>query len=192
MAAGLATGHFAPKTLRSWVEELDAQGAERVEKIFARFRQPVREGRLATIMMCSGIVFAINLVGNLINFTLPSILIIPILLTLVFGGWAQGIGLAGIHGSSFLSVFLFLLMGALEWSTYIIATAAGANVGLSVIIPKRQAVPSRWQAFKRAWADATRLYVIIVLVLVIQALFEILYVRKVLLSGGSGVPLMPY
>ena len=104
----------------------------------------------------------------------------------------QGTGLAGIHGSSLLSVVLFLLMAILEWSTYVIATAAGVNIGLSVIFPKKQGVSSRWQAFKCAWVDAGRLYMIIVLILAIQAVFEILYVRKVLLMGGSGIPLMPY
>jgi len=29
-------------------------------------------------------------------------------------------------------------------------------------------------------------------ILAVQAVFEMLYVRKVLLMGGSGVPLMPY
>ncbi|MFA5865851.1 MAG: stage II sporulation protein M [Phycisphaerae bacterium] len=192
VAAGLATSHFGPKAFRSYEEKADETQKAQVEKIFGKFRQPLREGQLGTIAICSGLVFTLNLLGDFVQFTLSSILIVPIAFSLLLGGWMQGMGLAGIHGSSFLSVFLFLLMGFLEWVTYVIATAAGANIGLSVIFPKRQGVSSRWQAFKHAWGDAGRLYLIIVLLLAVQAVFEILYVRKVLLMGGSGVPLMPY
>jgi len=182
---GLTTSHFGPKALRSYMEKADTQSAEQVEKILGRFRQPLREGKLGTIAICSGLVFTINLLGDYVQFTLSSIVIVPIAFTLLFGGWMQGIGLAGIHGSSFLSVFLFLLVAFLEWVTYVIATAAGANIGLSVIFPKRQAVSSRWRAFKRAWGDAGRLYSIIVLILAAQTVFEILTVERCSLWEGQ-------
>jgi len=192
VAAGLATSHFGPKAFLSYVERTETHRAEQVEKIVGGLREPLREGQLGTIAICSGLVFTINLLGDFVEGTLCSILIVPIAFTLVLGSWMQGVGLAGIHGSSFLSVFLFLLMLFLECITYVIATAAGANIGLSIIFPKRQAVSSRWQGFKRAWGDAGRLYLIIVLILALQAVFEVLYVRKVLLMGVSDVPLMPY
>ena len=46
VAAGLGTSLLGPKTFRSYAERADAQSAEQVERIFGRFRQPVREGRL--------------------------------------------------------------------------------------------------------------------------------------------------
>jgi hypothetical protein len=193
VVAGMATSRFVPEALLSYLENLEAHSAEQVDKLFGRFVQPLREGHLRTIAICSGIVFVINLLGDFANFTLPGILLVPIILTLVFGGWVQGTDLIGIRASSSLSLFLFLLMGSLEWGTYVIATTAGANIGLSFMFPKRQAASSRWSAFKSAWADAGRLYVIIAVILAIQAVFEVLYVRKVLLMGGSGkAPLMPY
>ena len=107
VTTGLATSYFRPKAFRSYVEKVDTQSAEQVEKIFGKFRQPLREGQLGAMAICSGLVFAINLLGDFVQFTLFSILIVPIVFTLFFGGLMQGIWLAGIHGSSFLSVFLF-------------------------------------------------------------------------------------
>jgi hypothetical protein len=43
-----------------------------------------------------------------------------------------------------------------------------------------------------ALSQAGSLYVVIVAILAVQAVFEILYVRKVLLMGGTGVPLAPW
>jgi hypothetical protein len=164
-----------------------------MERIFGRFREPVREGHLGTIALCSLIVFAVNTLGNIINFTLLGIFIVPAAVTLLFfGGLMQGISLCGIQGSSFTSLFLFLLIVCLESITYVIATVAGVNVGLSVLMPKRQKVKSRWKAFKLAWREAGRLYIVIIIILAFQAVFEILYVRKILLTGGSGIPLEPY
>ncbi|MDP2981787.1 MAG: stage II sporulation protein M [Candidatus Latescibacter sp.] len=181
-----------PSSMQTYIQKANVNQIEQIEKVFGKYRQSLREGQLGTIAVCSGIVFGINLLGDFVQFTLYSILIVPVVFTLAFGGWIQGIGLAGIHGSSFVSVVLFLLMGFLEWSTYVIATAAGINIGLSFVFPRRQGVSSRRQAFKRAWKDGGRLYGIISLILAVQAVFEVLYVRKVLLMGGSGVPLMPY
>ena len=192
IAAGMITRYTGGEVFVSFVEKFDQSGLEQVEKIFGRFREPLREGNLKVIALCSLMVFAINTLGSVINFTLPGILIVPIAGTLLFSGWMQGISLAGIQASSFLSLFLFLCMGCLEWATYVIASAGGVNIGLSIVSPKRQGVASRWKAFKLAWRDAGRLYIIIAIILSVQAVFEILYVRKVLLMGGSAIPLLPY
>lgn len=192
ITAGLITRFAGDGVFVSFVEKMDEGRNEQVEKIFGRFRQSVRDGDLKTIVLCSLIVFGVNTLGSITSGTLPSIFILPIGVTLLFGGWVQGISLGSIQASSFISLFLFLLMGCLEWSTYVISSVVGVNIGLSVLIPKRQGVVSRWKAFKLAWRDAGRLYVVIVIILAFQAVFEVLYVRKVLLMGGSAIPLMPY
>ncbi len=161
------------------------------QNIFGRFRAPVREGRVSTIVACSGLVFAINLLGSVLS-GFASVLLVPDLFNMVLGGWMQGVSLAQFQASSSLSLFLFLVMGGLEWLTYPLATVAAVNVGLSVLWPKWQNVPSRWSALRLAWSDTQRLYLLIATILLVQAVFEILYVRKVLLMGGTGVPLMPY
>lgn len=192
VGGGVVTGRSMSEKSRATLTERAAQSAQVVEQVFGRFRESVREGHRGTIAACSILVFLINLAGDFIQFTLLSILIVPAFFTLELGGWLQGIGLSGVHASSGLSLGLFLLMVGLEWITYVLATVAGVNIGLSVLMPRRQLAETRWLAFKRAWGDAGRLYLLIAGILAVQAVFEMLYVRKVLLMGGSGVPLMPY
>ncbi len=192
IGGGVATSGLMPEKLRAALAAQEARSSQAVEGVFGRFRESVREGDWGTMAACSGLVFLINLAGGFIQFTVLGILIVPAVFTLGVGGWLQGISLAGVHASSALSLGLFLLMGGLEWITYVLATAAGVNIGLSVLMPKRQEADRRWLAFKRAWGEAGRLYLVIVGILAVQAVFEMFYVRKVLLTGGSGVPLMPY
>jgi hypothetical protein len=190
IATGLVTRSVGGEFFTSFVEESDSQSAPQIERIFGRFREPVREGHLGTIALCSLIVFAINTLGSILRF-IGNIFIVPVV-NLFFCGWMIGISLGGIEASSFISLLLFLTMCGLEWCSYVISSVAGVNIGLSVLMPKRQGVASRWKAFKLSWRDAGRLYIIILTILAVQAVFEILYVRKVLLMGGSGVPLQPY
>lgn len=192
IVAGIVTRHAGGESIASFVEKLSQGSLEGIENIFGRFREPVRNGHLGAIVLCSLIVFTLNTLCNISSFTLPGIFIVPVVVTLFLGGWIQGVSLAGIRASSFTSLFLYLSMVCLEWITYVIATVAGFNIGLSVLIPKRQDTTSRWKAFKLAWRDAGRLYIIIFIILAFQAVFEILYIRKVLQMGGTGVPLVPY
>ncbi|UCF00282.1 MAG: hypothetical protein JSV82_04220, partial [Planctomycetota bacterium] len=105
IVGGLVTRCAGCEVFASLVERSNENSTEQVEKIFGRFRQPVREGNIGIIALCSLIVLAINTLANFINFTLPGILIVPIVLTLLLGGWIQGISLASIQASSFLSLF---------------------------------------------------------------------------------------
>ncbi len=191
VAGGLVSARLTPE-VRAALVERDTRSGQAVEEVFGRYRETVREGHWSAIAVCSGLVFCLNLVGDFVQFTLLNILILPAFFSLGLGGWLQGVSLSGLHASSGLSLGLFLLMGGLEWTTYVLATVAGVNIGLSALMPKRQGAETRWLAFRRAWADAGRLYVLIAGILMVQALLEMLYVRKVLLMGGAGVPLMPY
>lgn len=139
---------------------------------------------------CILIVFGINIVGSIIR-SISTVFVLP-LAFLFLDGCMIGASLLSLQGSSSLSVFLFLLMAGIEWVTYVLSAAAGTNVGLAVISPKRVDASSRWGAFKHALSQAGSLYVAIVAVLAVQAVLEILYVRKVLLMGGTGVPLAPW
>lgn len=191
VGAGIVTGRLMPAASPDSLSKGEEKRVEQIEKVFGRFREPVREGQWSAVLTASGLVFLLNLSGAFSQFTVLSILIVPASF-LGLAGWMQGMSLAQIHGSSFFSVFLYLFMGSLEWITYPLATVAGLNVGLSALFPKRQATTSRWLAFKQAWRDAGRLYLLIAMILAVQAVCEILYVRQVLLHGGSGVPLAPY
>ena len=191
VGAGIVTGRLMPTAWPDNLTKEEQNKNEQIEKVFGRFREPVREGQWSAVLTASGLVFLLNLSGAFSQFTVFSVLIVPASF-LGLAGWMQGMSLAQIHGSSFFSVFLYLFMGSLEWITYPLATVAGLNVGLSALFPKRQATTSRWLAFKQAWRDAGRLYLLIAMILTVQAVCEILYVRQVLLHGGSGVPLAPY
>lgn len=190
LLAGMVTAKWGPESITSWITEDEATANEQVEMIFGRFRESVREGEPGTMALCVLIVFGLNTLGAITRST-STLFIFP-LAFLFFNGWTIGIGLPGLHGSSFLSVFLFLLMVGLEWITYVLSAAAGTSIGLAVLFPKRVERSTRWSAFKHALSQAGSLYVVIVVILGAQAVFEILYVRKVLLMGGTGVPLMPY
>ena len=190
LLAGMVTAKWAPESITSWITAEDTRGNEQVERIFGRFRESVREGEPGTMATCALIVFGFNTLGSIMR-SISTVLILP-LAFLFMGGWMIGGSLPGLHGSSFLSVFLFFLMVGLEWITYVLSAAAGTSIGLAVLFPRRVERQTRWSAFKHALSQAGSLYVVIVVILAAQAAFEILYVRKVLLMGGTGVPLIPY
>ena len=191
LAGGVVVGRFAPPAVQSLFAVDESQTIESVEKIFGRFRAPVREGRVTTIVVCSGLVFGINLLGSALN-TLSSVFLVPVCFQLGVGGWIQGVSLAQLQATSSFSLLFFLLMGGLEWLTYPLAAAAGVNLSLSVLWPKWQNTASRRSALGLAWRDTRRLFLLIAAILLVQAILEMLYVRQVLLHGGSGVPLAPY
>ena len=60
----------------------------------------------------------------------------------------------------------------LEWGAYVFSAAAGINISLSTIFPSRYQVDSRWIAFKEAWKDAGRIYVIVIILLALGAIWE--------------------
>lgn len=190
LLVGMATAKWGPESITCWIAAKDTVANEQVEKVFGRFRESVRDGELGPMVTCMLIVFGLNILGSIWR-SLSTVFILP-LASLFVAGWTIGASLLGLKSSSFLSMFLFLVMAGLEWVTYVLSAAAGANVGLAVLFPMRVERRTRRSAFKRALSQARSLYVVIVAILVVQAVFEILYVRKVLLTGGTGVPLMPY
>ncbi|MCU0913157.1 MAG: hypothetical protein MUC88_01170 [Planctomycetes bacterium] len=188
---GLILGHMGGPMVEL-AQRLGESGAEGVERVFGRFREPVREGDIMALALGSLLVFSLNMLGNITHFTLPGVLLLPGLGFLLFSGWLTGVSLTGLQASSLASYGWYLVMVLLELATYVLALSAGLNVGLSLLLPARQQVPSRLRAFGLAWRDAYRLYRIIAVVLAFQAVLEILYVRQVLVRGGTGVPLTPY
>ena len=54
LAGGVVVGRFAPPAVQSLFAVDESQTIESVEKIFGRFRAPVREGRVTTIVVCRG------------------------------------------------------------------------------------------------------------------------------------------
>ena len=60
----------------------------------------------------------------------------------------------------------------LEMGAYVFSGAAGINIALAPLMPKREGTQSRSGAFKAAWKDAARLYVIVIILLALGAVWE--------------------
>lgn len=170
--------------------EAQAQYAQ-IEKIFGPYRVSVRDGQAGAIIRCTAMIFGCNLLGCILR-AVSGTLVIPAL-ALIPTGVDVGRAVANLHGTSWYSVAAFLAMVGLEWCGYILSAAAGANIGLALVFPKLKAGGgARRDALRQAIRQSRSLYLVLGLILGIQAVAEIFYVRKVLLMGGTGIPLMPF
>jgi hypothetical protein len=191
LVAGLAgelvrrlRGHAAPPD--------DPDKYASMRRLLGRFGHAIRHGELTGTAAAVALLVIMNLVASVLSFTLVSVLILPVIVTLAAYAFMQGKSLARVRPSSWLSLVLFVAVGALEWGTYVLATAAGANLGLSLLWPAHQGVGAHWHAARLALHDAASIYLVILLVLAVQAVAEVLYLRAVLRRGGALVPLRPW
>lgn len=123
------------------------------------------------------VTFLVNLsIGAFATTTLPGV--IPLI------GGLGSIALSGFRGFLIGVVYyeafkvsigytaVALGTAILELGAYVFSAVAGINISLSTIFPKRYEVDSRWVAFKEAWKDAGRIYVIVVILLALGAIWE--------------------
>ena len=121
--------------------------------------------------------FLVNLsVGAFATTTLPGL--IPL------AGGVGSVAVTGLRGFIIGAVYYYafsvsvpytiLAMGTaiLELGAYVFSAAAGINISLSAVFPRRYHVESRWVAFKEAWKDAGRIYLIVVILLALGAVWE--------------------
>ena len=133
------------------------QGGELVKAILLTFLVNLTVGAFLTTTL-PGIVPLVGSLGTIIVTILRGFVIgivYPEILSLSFGGFILGFGT------------LILELGA-----YIFSGAAGINIALAPIMPKRYGVLSRWAAFRVAWRDALKIYVIVAILLVLGAVWE--------------------
>ncbi len=189
--ASLLAGFVAQRLAPTHGDEAsDRAKSAQIEKLFGPYRGSVRDGQVAAMAVCAAMVFGLNLLGCALR-SVGSLFVLPAVLSLVSTDIGRSI--ASLHGSSFFSVAAYLIMCGLEWSCYVLSAAAGANVGLAFISPRLKCgIPSRWGAVTQAVHESNQTYILIAVILGVQAVIEICYVRQVLLHGGSGVPLLPY
>jgi len=112
-------------------------------------------------------------VGAFLTTTLTGIFFpIPILVS-IYRGWLIGLLYYEIFKSLPLTV---VAVGTLifEWGGYVLSSAVGVNIGLSLLFPSRYRLTNRFEAFKEAWKDAGRIYPIILVLLVVGAVWEVL------------------
>lgn len=170
----------------------DAARNAATEQVFGRFRTPLREGSFTTFLCVSAIICGVNTISVLTSLTIPGALLVPGVVILGYTGWQQGMEFASLGASTFGSMLGFLWVVGLESSAYVLGAAVGVNFALAVLFPSWAGVQTRKTAFHKSLVTALKLYSLIVAILILQAVSETLYVRQVLLHGGSGVPLAPY
>ena len=149
-------------------------GAVLTQTPFTTILQSLHGGDLVQAIL---VTFLLNLTsGAFLTTTLPGIIPLvgaagTIAITL-FRGFAIGIIYPEILASSAAGFALGMGTLILELGAYVFSGAAGINIALAPILPGRYGVQSRWAAFKMAWKDAARIYVIVVILLVSGAVWE--------------------
>jgi len=144
------------------------------EQPFTSIIQSLQGGELVNAILMT---FLLNLaVGAFLTTTLPGI--VPLLG--VFGivavtslrGFVIGVTYPEVLSVSPVGLALGLGTMILELGAYVFSGAAGINIALAPILPRRYGIQSRWAAFKMAWKDAARIFVIVIILLALGAIWE--------------------
>jgi len=141
---------------------------------FTSILQSLQGGELLKAIL---VTFLVNLTtGAFLTTTLPGI--VPLVGSLgtiavtVLRGFVVGITYPEVLSSSPAGFALGLGTMILELGAYVFSGAAGINIALAPILPRRYGTQSRWMAFKMAWKDATKIYLIVVILLALGAAWE--------------------
>jgi hypothetical protein len=132
---------------------------------------------VGNLALAIAVTFLVNLsIGAFASTTLPGV--IPLI------GGLGSIAVSGFRGFTIGVVYyeafkvstgytvVALGTAILELGAYVFSTAAGINISLSTIFPNRYQVDGRWVAFKEAWQDAIKIYLIIAILLALGAIWE--------------------
>ena len=141
---------------------------------FTSILQSLQGGELLKAIL---VTFLVNLTtGAFLTTTLPGI--VPLVGSLgtiavtVLRGFVVGITYPEVLSSSPAGFALGLGTMILELGAYVFSGAAGINIALAPILPRRYGTQSRWMAFKMAWKDAAWIYLIVVIFLALGAAWE--------------------
>ena len=144
------------------------------EAPFTAIIQSLQGGKLVQAVI---ITFLLNLTsGAFLSTTLPGIIpVVGALMTVaitLLRGFVVGVTYPEIIGSSVAGFALGFGTMILELGAYVFSGAAGIHIALAPIMPGRYGAQSRWQAFKVAWKDAARIYLIVIILLALGAVWE--------------------
>jgi uncharacterized membrane protein SpoIIM required for sporulation len=155
------------------------------EQPFTSVIESLLGGQLVNAILMT---FLVNLTaGAFLTTTLPGTIpligaFVTIAVTL-FRGFGIGVTYPAVLGASPVAFVLGLGTLILELSAYVFSGAVGINIALSAVFPKRYKTGSRWLAFKMAWKDAARIYLFVILLLALGAIWEMTGLFLVLQSG---------
>jgi len=141
---------------------------------FTSILQSLQGGELLKAIL---VTFLVNLTtGAFLTTTLPGI--VPLIGSLgtiavtLLRGFVVGITYPEVLSSSPSAFALGLGTMILELGAYVFSGAAGINIAVAPILPRRYGTQSRWVAFKMAWKDAAKIYLIVVILLALGAVWE--------------------
>jgi hypothetical protein len=141
---------------------------------FTTVLQSLQGGELLRAIL---VTFLVNLTtGAFLTTTLPGIAPLvgslgTIAVTLL-RGFVVGIAYPEVLSSSPAGLALGLGTMILELGAYVFSGAAGINIAFAPILPRRYGTQSRWVAFRMAWKDAAKIYLIVVILLALGAIWE--------------------
>ena len=141
---------------------------------FTSILESLRTGNLAAAVITT---FGVNLcIGAFLATTLPGILpvlgALGIITVTALRGFFIGVTYPELLVYSPLTFIVGFGTMILELGAYVFSAAAGINISLAPVFPKRYQTESRWLAFKRAWKDAARIFLIVALLLALGAVWE--------------------
>jgi uncharacterized membrane protein SpoIIM required for sporulation len=141
---------------------------------FTAIIKSLQGGQLLTAIL---ITFLVNLtVGAFLSTTLPGLVpllgVLGVVAITSMRGFVIGVTYPEVLAASPLTFAVGFGTLILELGAYVFSGAAGINISLAPILPRIYGVESRWAAFKMAWKDAARVFVIVVVLLALAAVWE--------------------
>lgn len=141
---------------------------------FTTVERALQGGDLALAIL---ITFTYNLVaGAFLTTTLvgvvPLLGIVAPAITSLFRGFLIGLAYYLVLNASPGAAVVGIGTAILELGAYVFSAAAGTNIALSIFFPGRHNTTSRMVAFKEAWKEVGRFFVIVVILLALGAVWE--------------------
>jgi len=116
--------------------------------------------------------FSFNLIfGAFVSTTLTGLVFFFPYMVAVWRSFLVGILVAGMEYSPAM-VAVFYGTFILEFGAYCISSAIGTDIGLALLFPERKGVSSRKEALGIAARDGLRLYVLVIIILFVAAIWE--------------------
>ncbi len=121
--------------------------------------------------------FFFNLIfGAFLSTTLTGMLFFLPYLIAVWRSFIIGILFYGQDISPGMTI-VFYGTFILEFGGYCLSSAVGTDVGLAILWPSRKGTRSRKEAFLKAVRNGTKLYILIILILILGAIWEITWLQ---------------
>lgn len=179
-----------------WMIASDVPGAVEFKKEFLKklpemgYLKPLIGPLAPYLPLKIAYTFLFNLsVGAFLSTTMPGIVFFLPYIIAVFRAWVIGVIFYGatstpLHFAMFYGTFI------LEFGGYVFSSAAGINIGLSLLNPAWKGKETRRDAFKASLSDAKLLFVIAATLLFLGAVWEMswlhflgMHAERLILSG---------